>query len=96
MHVASTTADCPIGNAEEAIFPYARWYARLDELREHYRTADPFPHLVLDDFLQPAAAERFLAEFPPLDPEKWIAWVHLNNDRLTSRLPGSLWGRRRG
>ncbi|MEI9849744.1 MAG: 2OG-Fe(II) oxygenase [Sphingomonas sp.] len=39
--------------------------ARIDALRAAYRAADPFPHLVLDDFLDHALAERLAASFPP-------------------------------
>lgn len=78
MDVASREEGCEDAATNEAIVPYGRWYARLGELRARYQSADPFPHLVLDDFLVPAAAERLLAEFPPLDPENWINWVHVN------------------
>jgi hypothetical protein len=33
---------------------------------------------VLDDFLDPAVARRLLDEFPPVDPSRWISWVHFN------------------
>lgn len=34
------------------------------ELREQYNAAQPFPHIVMDDFLPPEVLERCLAEFP--------------------------------
>ena len=36
-------------------------------LTEHFHAAEPFPHLVIDDFLDEAFAERLLAEFPGVD-----------------------------
>ena len=39
-----------------------------------YRTAKPFPHVVIDDFLPEEVAQRVLDEFPnPTDPE-WLRW----------------------
>jgi hypothetical protein len=78
MNVASSRRDREDTDMREAVVPYSDWYARLGQLRPCYRGADPFPHLVLDNFLQPEAAERFLDEFPPLDPDKWVNWVHVN------------------
>jgi hypothetical protein len=34
------------------------------ELQEQYRTAKPFPHIAIDDFMPPQVLERCLAEFP--------------------------------
>src|SRR4051812_17086009 len=39
----------PISSKEET-FPYARWEAELPKLRAKYQSAEPFPHIVLDDF----------------------------------------------
>ena len=33
-------------------------------LAERYRTAQPYPHVVLDDFIDPALLRRVVAEFP--------------------------------
>lgn len=35
------------------------------ELREQYESADPFPHIAIDDFLPASLLERCLEEFPP-------------------------------
>jgi Rps23 Pro-64 3,4-dihydroxylase Tpa1-like proline 4-hydroxylase len=34
------------------------------DLRDRYMSAQPFPHIVIDDFLPPALLERCLADFP--------------------------------
>ena len=39
----------------------------LDRVRDGYARAEPFPHVVLDDFLPADAAARLLHEFPSLD-----------------------------
>jgi hypothetical protein len=43
---------------------------RLEKYGEEFRSAEPFRHVVIDDFLDPAAAERMLADFPAFDPRK--------------------------
>lgn len=41
--------------------------ARVQELGNSYRTAQPFPHVVIDDFLNQDFAERLLQQFPPFE-----------------------------
>ena len=43
----------------------------VERLRAKYQSASPYPHIVIDDFLEPAAAKSAMAEFPPLSPEQW-------------------------
>lgn len=45
--------------------------ARTDELHQSFRAAKPFPHVVMDDFLEPALARRLVDEFPVYDEEKF-------------------------
>jgi len=75
---------------------YAVLEGQLDELRARYREARPFPHLVLDDFLEPAVAEDALAEFPPPDAEEWVHYAHYNESKLAvttrARIPPTLGG----
>jgi hypothetical protein len=42
-----------------------------DERKTDYQGADPFPHIVLDNFLPPAVLEQVLAEFPTPEQGKW-------------------------
>ncbi len=56
--------------------PYDRWFAQAAELRRQFVAGRPTPHLVLDDFLAPEAAER-ASEFPPLG-DGWIHYLHYN------------------
>jgi Rps23 Pro-64 3,4-dihydroxylase Tpa1-like proline 4-hydroxylase len=50
--------------------------SRLAELAEAYRaryhTAQPFPHVVFDDFLSPELLDRVLAEFPGPGEQSWF------------------------
>ena len=41
--------------------------AQARQLQAQYRSADPFPHVVIDHFLPADAAERLLALFPAVD-----------------------------
>ena len=43
-----------------------------------YRSAKPFPHVVLDDFFDPALLDRVLAEFP--NPGE-IQWQRFDNEK---------------
>ena len=40
---------------------------RLQQLHDDYTGADPFPHVVIDEFFAADYAERLLAEFPPFE-----------------------------
>ena len=42
--------------------------ANVPSLAQQFQRAEPFRHVVIDDFLEPGLAERLLAEFPPFDP----------------------------
>jgi hypothetical protein len=39
-----------------------------------YRTASPFPHIVIDDFLPEDVVQRVLDEFPSPKDEEWFRW----------------------
>ncbi len=63
------------------IFDYEKWEAKLPQLRKTYQTEDPFPHIFLDDFLEEAAANRAMGEFPSVKDEGWIHYVHFNEKK---------------
>jgi Rps23 Pro-64 3,4-dihydroxylase Tpa1-like proline 4-hydroxylase len=63
------------------ILSYTRWSRELPVLRQRYTTAEPFPHIVLDNFLEREAAEQALAEFPPMDSADWLHYKHLNQNK---------------
>ena len=44
----------------------------IEELRDTYRAAAPFPHIVIDNLFSSALLERVLAEAPLLEPEQWM------------------------
>jgi Rps23 Pro-64 3,4-dihydroxylase Tpa1-like proline 4-hydroxylase len=44
---------------------------RIDEMQTTYRTAKPFPHLVIDDLFAPAVLDALLAEMSEMGRDKW-------------------------
>jgi len=59
----------------------------LPDLGTRYRGASPFPHIALDGFLHPEVAWRAQAEFPPVDHEQWINYVHANERKFSNTDP---------
>ena len=58
--------------------PFAFNIDELEKLAEHYRdsydNADPFPHIVLEDFLPKDHANRVLKVFPKPSSNIWLDW----------------------
>jgi hypothetical protein len=60
----------------------ARWRAQADRLSASYASAQPYPHIAIDNFLDPGLARSLVAAFPgPADTE-WIAYKHYNENKL--------------
>lgn len=56
---------------------------RTSDLAESFSNAEPYPHLVIDDFLSPAACDALLEEFEiPAKAEGWGHYVHYNERKL--------------
>ena len=68
-------------STRELLFPYSYWESRLPLLSRQYREADPFPHIVVDSFLQPQVLEQALAEFPGVHSGEWIHYLHVNEKK---------------
>jgi Rps23 Pro-64 3,4-dihydroxylase Tpa1-like proline 4-hydroxylase len=70
------------------------WEGRLPKLMERYRQATPFPHAVLDEFLDKAAADQAQLAFPRVQDADWIHYVHVNEKKhglnKMDRLPPDL------
>ena len=60
----------PVRSSLERRINISRIEACLDDLSERYDRATPWRHLVIDDFLEPAAARRAAAAFPLLPAAK--------------------------
>jgi 2OG-Fe(II) oxygenase superfamily len=46
--------------------------SQLESLSARYKTAKPFPHIVLDDLFPSALLDSLVAEIPPLKEENWV------------------------
>jgi len=51
--------------------PYGRMKEVVTQHATAYRTADPFPHVVLDDVFEPELLKQILIEFEAMDRGKW-------------------------
>jgi Rps23 Pro-64 3,4-dihydroxylase Tpa1-like proline 4-hydroxylase len=60
------------------IFQYPHWEGRLADLHQRYYHAEPYPHIVLDNFLQKESANRAYQEFPSVNDSSWINYLHIN------------------
>jgi Rps23 Pro-64 3,4-dihydroxylase Tpa1-like proline 4-hydroxylase len=65
--------------------------SREEALHAAYRSAEPFPHIVIDDFLHRPVANLAMDEFPPPDSEEWRGYVHAN-ERKYSDTNAATWG----
>jgi len=62
----------PVGNrAERFHFDRNQLLQHADSRREAYASAQPFPHIVLDDFLPSVVLDEVLAEFPKPQQADW-------------------------
>jgi hypothetical protein len=69
---------------------FDRLEAELGGLCEAYAAASPYPHIALDGLLTPEVARRAIAEFPSVDSENWINFVH-SNERKFSNVSPATW-----
>jgi Rps23 Pro-64 3,4-dihydroxylase Tpa1-like proline 4-hydroxylase len=60
---------------------FGRLEALAPGLRDAFRAARPFPHVVIDDFLPPETADRVRAEFDETRAG-WDHYRHYNEDKL--------------
>lgn len=65
--------------------------SRLPELAEEYRSAGPFPHIVVDDVLFADAFSRAAKEFPPMRDPFWKGYLHVNETKYGNTQPDT-WG----
>lgn len=63
----------------------------IERLRVDYRSAVPYPHIVIDGFLKSDAAKLAMAEFPFVDAERWKNYLHVNERKFSNTDPNT-WG----
>jgi hypothetical protein len=69
---------------DQQVVSYDRWRSRLPELKASYQDAKPFPHIVLDDFLESRVVREAASEIPAPESEAWAHYVHINERKLGS------------
>jgi len=74
-----------LGETSSAIFDYSKWQELLRIHRLKYQETLPYPHIVLDGFLETWAANKALTVFPKVVDEGWIHYIHINEKNLISR-----------
>lgn len=73
------------------LLPMDRLEGELPALRERYATADPYPHIVLDDVLDPSTLAQVLEEFAAIPDGAWTNYLHLN-ERKFANTDTATWG----
>ncbi|PSL29037.1 2OG-Fe(II) oxygenase [Chitinophaga ginsengisoli] len=64
------------------LFDYAYWNNQLPSLSDEYQGASPYPHIVLENFLNPDVLEACGQEFDKLNEDDgWINYVHYNENK---------------
>ncbi len=64
------------------IFNYDKWNNELNELSKQYQGASPYPHIVLDNFLNPEGLDECIAAFNKLnEADGWINYTHYNEKK---------------
>jgi hypothetical protein len=63
------------------VFDDSRFARLAVDHAERYRGADPFPHIVIDDFLPVPLARALSAAFPTPDSISWVTRDNANNRR---------------
>jgi hypothetical protein len=63
----------------------------LTELVATYRDAEPYPYVMLDNFLLPGVVERAAGEFPTPDSPDWRNYTHVN-ERKYGNVHVHTWG----
>jgi hypothetical protein len=71
MNGTAVSAAPDVAFGERFTFEFGRLLAEAEPARAAYRDAQPFPHIVIDDFLTQAALVEAIAAFPPADDPLW-------------------------
>jgi Rps23 Pro-64 3,4-dihydroxylase Tpa1-like proline 4-hydroxylase len=66
---------------EVGLLDYPRLDRLADELRDRFVTAEPYPHVVIDDFMPESVAEDLLEEFEKTEQD-WKHYHHYNERKL--------------
>lgn len=79
-----STVESVSGMGLDFFLPRARMKEIAASARESYQSALPFPHIVFDDFFDPALLDAILAEFPAPGQIKWQQFDNEREIKLAS------------
>jgi len=85
LHTASEKNEAKEGGQplmHATVFPYEKWTPSLGALKKNYQEASPFPHVMLDNFLDPATAAMAMRDFPSVHSSEWVDYRHYNTKKL--------------
>ncbi|HVM63685.1 MAG TPA: 2OG-Fe(II) oxygenase [Acidimicrobiales bacterium] len=88
---ASPSAGETTGGDGRAVLDFDALEGEVARLHGAYACADPYPHIVLDDVLDPEVARRAMKEFPALDLDQWNNFIHVNERKHSNTSPDA-WG----
>jgi len=66
------------------IFDHPKYLGLARSLKDSFKTADPFPHVVIDNFLPSEVIDKVLAEFPKAGGKDWIQFNNTAEKKLTT------------
>ena len=64
---------------QSCMLNYRRLYSVFNNSAEDFRNAQPFPHIVIDNFLDEDIADLIISHFPKIDPRGWITRIAKSN-----------------
>jgi Rps23 Pro-64 3,4-dihydroxylase Tpa1-like proline 4-hydroxylase len=67
------------------IFQEEHYEQQAERHRQEYATAQPFPHIVLDNFLPTEICEKLLEEFPTPEEIEWLRFERHHSKKLATR-----------
>ncbi len=74
-------------HTNELAINWSRLESGLEDAANEYQNAAPFPHTIMDGFLNPTAASRALADFPGGSHDDWMSYVHWNERKYANTQP---------
>jgi Rps23 Pro-64 3,4-dihydroxylase Tpa1-like proline 4-hydroxylase len=66
------------------VFDENKWLPKSQKLKKEYQEGEPFPHILLSQFVVPDAIEALVAEFPDSDDPIWNHYNHVNCQKMAT------------
>ena len=73
------------GGADLFVVDPARLHALAERHHQDYASGDPYPHIVIDDFLPEPVLDRVRSEIPRPDEIRWIEFDDARGKKLASK-----------